>query len=306
MDAKLRSIEDECKIYKEFEEILKSRESNQETDQEIVELNEKLEALKTQEQELLKQIEEVDEESKSVELELQEQSKQLTEIDAQEALYWKEYNNLKLEFFKQEDSLQSLSNQIRYRNHHLDKLKKTNLLNITFHIWHCGHFGTINGFRLGRLPTVPVEWSEINAAFGQSALLLHCLAKKINLTFERYRLVPYGNYSFLESLTDPSKQLPLYGQGGFRFTWSTKFDNAIMAFLDCLLQFKQQVDKMDDNFRLPYRMTDKGKIEDTNIQGNSYSIKIQFNSEEQWTKAMKYMLTNLKWILAWIATRDAP
>jgi beclin 1 len=173
--------------------------------------------LKTQEQELPKQIEEVDEESKSVELQL-EQSKQLTEIDAREALYWKEYNNLKLEFFTQEDSLQSLSNQIRYRNYHLDTLKKTNLLNITFHIWHCGHFGTINGFRLGRLPTVPVEWNEINAAFGQSALLLHCLAKKINLTFERYRLVPYGNYSFLESLTELSKQLPLYGQGGFRFT----------------------------------------------------------------------------------------
>ena len=29
----------------------------------------------------------------------------------------------------------------------LNKLKKTNVFNATFHIWHSGHFGTINGFR---------------------------------------------------------------------------------------------------------------------------------------------------------------
>jgi hypothetical protein len=32
-------------------------------------------------------------------------------------------------------------------------LKKTNLYNDAFHIWHDGHFGTINGFRLGDLPS---------------------------------------------------------------------------------------------------------------------------------------------------------
>ena len=30
-----------------------------------------------------------------------------------------------------------------------------------------------------------VEWSEINAAWGQTVLLLHSLAKKMNLTFQR-------------------------------------------------------------------------------------------------------------------------
>ena len=303
MDAKLRTIEEECKIYKEFEESLKSRETT-DTEKEVEDLTRQLKELEMEEESLLKQIETVNEEQKVVEQELEEQAKQLTEIDEQEAQYWSQYNNLKRQFFRGEDELQSVSNQIRYRNHQLDKLKKTNVFNITFHIWHLGHFGTINGFRLGRLPTVPVEWSEINAAWGQSALLLHCLSKKINLTFERYRLVPYGNYSFLESLSDPSKQLPLYGQGGFRFTWSTKFDNAMIAFLDCLQQFKEEVARIDNTFHLPYRMTDKGRIEDIKQGGNSYSIKIQFNSEEQWTKALKYMLTNLKWILAWVSTRD--
>lgn len=54
-------------------------------------------------------------------------------------------------------------------------------------LWHrhSGQFGTINNFRLGRLPSVPVEWNEINAAWGQTVLLLHALANKMGLTFQR-------------------------------------------------------------------------------------------------------------------------
>jgi len=32
---------------------------------------------------------------------------------------------------------------------------------------------------------------------------------------------------------------------------------------------------------------------------------MQNNSEEEWTKALKYMLTNLKWILAWVSKPEA-
>lgn len=92
----------------------------------------------------------------------------------------------------------SLECQLSYTNNQLDKLHKTNVFNATFHIWHSGHFGTINSFRLGRLPSAPVDWSEINAAWGQTALLLSALARKMDLTFERFRLVPYGNHSYIE------------------------------------------------------------------------------------------------------------
>jgi len=88
--------------------------------------------------------------------------------------------------------------QINYAQAQLEKLKKTNVFNATFHIWHSGHFGTINNFRLGRLPSAPVDWSEINAAWGQTALLLTALARKMNLNFQRFRLVPYGNHSYIE------------------------------------------------------------------------------------------------------------
>ncbi|KAG8008690.1 Beclin-1 [Nibea albiflora] len=101
-----------------------------------------------------------------------------------------------------------------------------------------------------------------------------------------------------------TNELPLYCSGGLRFFWDNKFDHAMVAFLDCVQQFKEEVEKGDTGFCLPYRMdVEKGKIEDTGGSGGSYSIKTQFNSEEQWTKALKFMLTNLKWGLAWVTSQ---
>lgn len=36
---------------------------------------------------------------------------------------------------------------------------------------------------------------------------------------------------------------------------------------------------------------------------NFFIFRIQFNSEEQWTKALKFLLTNLKWGLAWVSSQ---
>ena len=138
-----------------------------------------------------------------------------------------------------------------------------------------------------------MEWSEINAAWGQTALLLWALARKVNITFNKYQVVPYGAFSYVKNLSD-DKTLPLYGSGGFRMIFDSKFDMAMVAYLDCLNQFANEVQR-HGAFSLPYEM-DKGKIRDTN-SGQWHSIKLQFNSEENWTKALRYMLTNLKWVI---------
>ena len=197
-----------------------------------------------------------------------------------------------------EDAFRSLDCQPRYAQNQMEKLRKTNLFSATFHVWHNGRFATINGFRLGRLPSAPVEWPEINAAWGQSALLLSCLSKTIGLErFNKYQIVPYGSYSYIKVLAD-DKMLPLYGTGGFRMIFDTKYDNAMVAFLDCLKQFADEVQRLGA-FALPYDIDPKGKIRDNN-SGQWYSIKLQFNSEDSWTKACRYMLTNLKWGLAYV------
>ncbi|XP_073230661.1 beclin-1-like isoform X2 [Porites lutea] len=269
LDEQLKITEDELKDYKVFFNKLNDKPA---LDTEG--LSKELTDLRKEEEELIRKLEEVEKERENVAKKMEMEKERSKQLEEEERKYWLEYSEYQKELLECEDDQQR----------------------------HKGHFGTINNFRLGRLPSVPVEWSEINAAWGQTVLLLHSLARKMNLTFERYRLVPYGNHSYLESLTDKSKDLPLYGSGGFRFFWDTKFDQAMVGFLDCLQQFKEAVAKVDKRFCLPYRM-EKGKIYDSSGSGGAFSIKIQFNSEEQWTKALKFVLTNLKWGLAWVSSQ---
>jgi beclin 1 len=299
LDQQLKTTEDECKDYRDFLERLSSTKVTVDE----ASLDEELRQLEAEEEVLKSQLEEVELQKGRLEESIARETEKGKKLDEEQERYYKERNEFKRQLLEYEDAQKSVDNQLRYARTQLERLKKTNVFNTTFHIWHNGHFGTINNFRLGRLPNIPVEWTEINTAWGQTVLLLHSLANKMNLTFERYRLVPFGNYSYLECLSDKSKELPLYSSGGIKFFWDTKFDQAMVAFLDCLQQFKEQVEKGDDGFCLPYKM-DKGRIEDPST-GTAYSVKIQFNSEEQWTKALKFMLTNLKWGLAWVSSQFA-
>ncbi|XP_028674899.2 beclin-1 [Erpetoichthys calabaricus] len=299
LDTQLNITENECQNYRNCLELLVHM-----TEEEEENLLAELKELSTEEEQLIQELEGIECERKRAAEDLTKVRAESERLDLEELQYQKEYSEFKRQQLELDDELKSVDNQMRYAQIQLDRLKKTNVFNATFHIWHSGQFGTINNFRLGRLPSVPVEWNEINAAWGQTVLLLHALANKMGLTFERYHLVPYGNHSYLESLTDKSKELPLYCSGGLRFFWDNKFDHAMVAFLDCVQQFKEEVEKGDTGFCLPYRMdVEKGKIEDTGGSGGSYSIKTQFNSEEQWTKALKFMLTNLKWGLAWVSSQ---
>ncbi|XP_056627252.1 beclin-1 isoform X2 [Triplophysa dalaica] len=299
LDTQLNITENECQNYKNCLDLL-----TQLPEEEQSSLLTELQHLKLEEESMIQELERIEIQREAVAKELAERRSHSQQLDTEEIRYQKEYCEFKGQQLELDDDIKSVDNQMRYCQIQLDRLKKTNVFNATFHIWHSGQFGTINNFRLGRLPSVPVEWNEINAAWGQTVLLLHALASKMGLYFQRYRLVPYGNHSYLESLTDKSKELPLYCSGGLRFFWDNKFDHAMVAFLDCVQQFKEEVEKGDTGFCLPYRMdVDKGKIEDTGGSGGSYSIKTQFNSEEQWTKALKFMLTNLKWGLAWVSSQ---
>ncbi|KAJ8245955.1 hypothetical protein GJAV_G00262120 [Gymnothorax javanicus] len=299
LDTQLNITENECLNYKNCLELLSQLQVEQEDT-----LLAELQHLKEEEESLIQELEAIEGQREAVANDLAQGRSQTQQLDTEEQQYQKEYSEFKRQQLELDDELKSVDNQMRYCQIQLDRLKKTNVFNATFHIWHSGQFGTINNFRLGRLPSVPVEWNEINAAWGQTVLLLHALANKMGLHFQRYRLVPYGNHSYLESLSDKSKELPLYCSGGLRFFWDNKFDHAMVAFLDCVQQFKEEVEKGDTGFCLPYRMdVEKGKIEDTGGSGGSYSIKTQFNSEEQWTKALKFMLTNLKWGLAWVSSQ---
>ena len=58
----------------------------------------------------------------------------------------------------------------------------------------------------------------------------------------RYRLVPNGSHSRLEKANDAGTPLQLSSSGGFKLFSDSKFDAAMVAFLDCLQQFKTHVE----------------------------------------------------------------
>lgn len=277
MDKELNIANEELQQYKMYlEKIqLQQQNSNQQHNDHtnISQLEKELAEIKLSEQKLLNELAAIKEEQAALNRALELEQEEKRNLQEQEASYWREYTKHRRELMLTEDDKRSLECQIAYAEEQSEKLKNANIFNVTFHIWHAGHFGTINNFRLGRLPTASVDWSEINAAWGQTVLLLCALARKINLEFKRYRIVPFGNHSYIEVIGE-NKELPLYGTGGFKFFWDTKFDAAMVAFIDCLTQFQQEVEKRDPKFLLPYKM-EKGKIFDPST-GNSYSIKYMF------------------------------
>ena len=121
------------------------------------------------------------------------------------------------------DERDSLVNKYNHANEQLERLRKTNVYNDVFKIWHDGPFGTINNLRLGRLPNVPVDWSEINAAWGQALLLLNTLANKMSFKFQKYSsflviFVSFHLFSFEQALTQKINnhiKLPLDPQRKF-------------------------------------------------------------------------------------------
>lgn len=68
--------------------------------------------------------------------------------------YQKEYSEFKRQQLELDDELKSVDNQMRYCQIQLDRLKKTNVFNATFHIWYTRH---IVGRRLHIGPPVPLD-----------------------------------------------------------------------------------------------------------------------------------------------------
>ncbi|XP_057585745.1 beclin-2 [Hippopotamus amphibius kiboko] len=298
LDVQVTITESEIQNYKCC---LETREWISEDERET--LQEKLKGLELEEARLVQELEEVEKNQERTAADLKAAQAETEMLDQQEKQYRKDYSKLKWQKLELYDALSSVETQLWYSQIQWDQLEKTNIFNATFEIWHDGALPTINNFRLGCLPTVPVCWNEINAAWGQTALLLLALSNTIGLEFQRYQLIPCGNHSHLKSLTDDCTELPLFSNGKNVFLHN-KFDQAMMAFLDCMQQFKEVAEKGGSGLRLPYKIhVKKGLMEDPGSGGGFYPIRTHSNTEEEWTKALKLMLINFKCSLTWVSLR---
>ena len=131
---------------------------------------------------------------------------------------------------------------------------------------------------------------------GQAALLLDSIAtQQLSFKFKRFKIISMGSFSRVEGIELADKSTyELYGSNdiaGLLFL-NRRLDFGLTAFLDLIQQLggiiKLRIDfaesKDRSSFRLPYRIK-KEYIGD---------ISVKFQTAEQWTKALKYMIINLK------------
>lgn len=101
-----------------------------------------------------------------------------------------------------------------------------------------------------------VEWAEINAAWGQTLLLLYTIARKLDYTFDSYRLVPMGSFSRIEQIAPTKTTHELYGSGDLhigRLLHNRRFDFAMVAFLDCLKSIIDYIKSQDPSVDFPHQ-----------------------------------------------------
>jgi beclin 1 len=188
---------------------------------------------------------------------------------------------------------EKLSNERRadYILQEIKRLESTSSIN-GINIWYIttseGDIGTVNGLRFGRLPSHQTPWSEINAAWGLCALLLYLLAKERKMTFSMYRIHPMGSHSKMEDI-ESKKVYDLF------FTSPRQsiqpFNQAMKCYLSCLKELSEFVEKKraEKKHVLHSIEEDSGKI------GN-YSVEYRSDSEVNWTRALKYLVIDLKYL----------
>ena len=87
---------------------------------------------------------------------------------------------------------------------------------------------------------------EINAAWGQAALLLCTIATRVGYRFKRYRIIPMGSYSKIAVANDERSTYELYSSGGtFTGFWARNFNDAMQAFLVCLKELGDYAEHSD-------------------------------------------------------------
>lgn len=257
-------------------------------------------------------------------------------LDQEENEFWKSRNAFNTTLTEFQNERDALATRYAHDAQVLNQLQRRSVYNDTFNITHDNHFATINGLRLGRLPNPYVDWPEINAAWGQTCLLLATLAERLGYKFDGYELCPMGSTSTITrieakgggSVADSSRQvqhastattasspqltkqrLELYSSGDFPINFGflhRKFDAAMVAFLECLRQLGEFVENQAPPNAAgiggggpgPGGGGVKMPYEIRKDRIHDQSIKLALNKDEGWTKACKYTLTCCKYLLA--------
>ncbi|HLD78543.1 MAG TPA: hypothetical protein VJB16_05950, partial [archaeon] len=261
-------------------------------------LRREVDALRAREQALRDELADLDLQMRALDLEEAAVLADAQLLCSLEDVFSRNYNEYISEVQLFLDDRDSVSATMERATRQLETLRRSHSLNDAFHIWFDGHFGTINGARLGRLPAVQVPWEEVYAAFGYAATLIERLCGMMQFQLREYSIQPNGSFTRLVRRDDKasyelnnSKDYSFLRLFSFR-----KFDQAQIALLACLQEVLSFIAAADSNFTIPYSI-----VGDT-IGG--ISVRLSSTAEDRWTAAMKYFLIDLKWALAWTISRS--
>lgn len=294
---------------------LRQIQADQPSKEDVKARQDTLKQAESRREDAVKELHKLEKEKDSLDAEIVALEEESRQLDLEEDKFWSERNAFAAkmgEFQSERDSI-----NVKYNNDSqlLEKLQRSNVYNDTFCISHDGSFATINGLRLGRLSNKPVDWPEINAAWGHALLLVVTVAEKLGYKFQGYDVQPMGSTSKIiryENTSPASSRigsrtvqapppkkhvLELYSSGdmplGLTFM-HRKFDNAMVAFLELVRQLGIHVEKQTaatgNSLSLPYKI-EGDKISDV-------SIKLGIAQDDGWTKACKLTLTCCKFLLA--------
>lgn len=163
-------------------------------------------------------------------------------------------------------------------------------------------FGEHENNKVDSLSASRVPWSEINAALGFVALLLATVEGNPNsgVNFSSFDIVPMGSFSKIVTKVDNGiapAVYNLFSEDSFQIFGKRNFNAALNGLLKCVLEVGQAVAKRDGAMALPHSVQSVGRGEYA-VGGLSIS---HGSDGERWTRALKYLLTDMKWIIAFMA-----
>lgn len=255
--------------------------------EEINNLNE--EDLIQQEIQLNKQLQDLLQEEERSKLEVESYLNELSDLHKEEQNCWDVFGRIEEATLKFEKNKQFVMNKYRYYESEIKQFSNMSLIDSIFSITCYDKYGVINGARLGFGSSI--IYDEINAGLGYIVFLVSIVAKKFNYEFKNYELVPMGNYSKIISKKKNSA-LELNTSGTSKFS-TEKFNEALVNFLDAV---KELDDYLVLNGKISTYNYEDGdiNIKIGNAEINGYSIKYDYNHQENWSQCMKLLLILLK------------
>jgi len=223
-------------------------------------------------------------------LRVRDLEEQALKLETLNHILWGTHRELALRLSAGRERMDALGVRCARYREALARVRSLRVHSDAFFIWHSEPFATINGARLGRTPGHFVEWSEVNAALGQLALLLSLTAARLGYVFQRWRIIPFGSYSKLGAVGDERSALLELSYDDSFFA-ASRLSNALKPLMSCIGELGEHVEKMDKAFRLPHPVPPTGdKVGE---------LPVALGKEVPWTRAMRMAATNLKWLVAY-------